>query len=67
MNTYEVEYGPVGEPAIEKHTVTARNMSEAIWMVMDPFRQDPRVCDAVTWHVEARLVRPSEDREKSDA
>lgn len=67
MNTYEVEFGPEGEQPIAKETVTALDFDEAMRKAMDPFKEDPRVCDADTWRVIVRRVRAPKDREKSDA
>jgi hypothetical protein len=56
MRRYEVAFGPEGQPPIETQTVEAKDINEAIWIVLDPFRGDHRATDAKSWEVKARQV-----------
>jgi hypothetical protein len=57
MNTYDVEFGPEGEEPVAKERVLASDHDEAMQKVMEPFKNDPRVCDANAWSVKVRRVK----------
>ncbi len=56
MPIFEVEFGPKGETPIERKTVQAADLREAIQNVMNEFKGDARIGDASTWHVTARSI-----------
>ena len=56
MATFEVEFGPEGGDAVVFDTVKASGPYEAMTLVLEPFKQDPRVADSKTWHVVVRRV-----------
>ncbi len=56
MPNFEVAFGPVGEPPVEVHTVEAGNGHEALWKVMESFKEGLRSCDTASWDVTIRQL-----------
>lgn len=56
MANFEVSIAPKGASPIETRTVEAGDGYDALWLAMEPFKTDPRVCDAVSWDVTVRRL-----------